>query len=394
MNTAVIGLGGRGLGMMIDVLLPMENVKITAVCDVYEDRCRDAANAVLEKKGNEAKTYTDYRKLLDSETLDAVYIATSWQTHFEIAIYALEKGVPVACEVSPAFSMDQCWDLVKTWERTKTPLMFMENCCYGREELMVMNMIEKGVFGEIVHCDGAYAHDLRSEVAYGYKNRHYRLDNYQKRNCENYPTHELGPIAQILGINRGNRILTVSSVSSKAAGLAEYARTHTDCDLTPNSLINQGDIVTTILRCANGQTIRLTLDTTLPRAYSRNFTVHGTKALYAEDTQSFFIEGVHNQFDFDWKPQWGNIEEYRKEYEHPVWDKFLNDGVRGGHGGMDWLEFEDFFAHLEAGEEMPIDVYDMAVWTAVSLLSEESIAMGGQPLAMPDFTNGKGMTRK
>ena len=115
MNTAVIGLGGRGLGMMIDVLLPMENVKITAVCDVYEDRCRDAANAVLEKKGNEAKTYTDYRKLLDSETLDAVYIATSWQTHFEIAIYALEKGVPVACEVSPEFSMDQCWDLVKTW---------------------------------------------------------------------------------------------------------------------------------------------------------------------------------------------------------------------------------------------------------------------------------------
>lgn len=392
-SVAVIGLGCRGAEVMKSVLLPMECTNISSVCDVYEDRCLNAVELVKEKNGNTPNWYTDYRELFRKEKPDAVYIATSWQTHFEIAMFALEAGVAVACEVSPGFAMDECWQLVKTWETTQTPLMLMENCCYGRDEMMVMNMIQKGVFGEIVHCDGAYAHDLREEVSYGEKNRHYRLDNYRTRNCENYPTHELGPIAQILGINRGNRILTVSSVSSRAAGLQEYISSHPDCGQT-GVRFNQGDVITTLLRCANGETVRITLDTTLPRPYSRGFTVHGTKAIFTEDNGSLFLDGVHNKYDFKWKEQWGNVEQYRDEYEHPVWDSFLHDGVRGGHGGMDWLEFEDFFRHLESGEPMPIDVYDMAVWTAVSILSEESITLGGQPLAMPDFTRGKWMTRK
>lgn len=391
-SVAIIGLGCRGAELMGSVFLPMEQVRVTCVCDVYEDRCLAAVEKVKENNGNTPAWYKDYRELFEKEKPDAVYIATSWQTHFEIAMYAMEKGIPVACEVSPGFAMEECWQLVRTWEHTRTPLMLMENCCYGRDEMMVMNMIQKGVFGEIVHCDGSYAHDLRSEVAYGEKNRHYRLDNYVKRNCENYPTHELGPIAQILGINRGNRILTVSSVASRAAGLGEYIAAHPDCGQAGRRF-NQGDVITTLIRCANGETIRITLDTTLPRAYSRGFTVHGTKAIFTEDNGSLFLDGVHNKYDWNWKEQWGNVEQYRGEYEHPIWDSFLHDGVRGGHGGMDWLEFEDFFRHLESGEPMPIDVYDMAVWTAVSILSEESIALGGQPLPMPDFTCGKWMTR-
>lgn len=384
---AVIGLGGRGYDLIKSVFTNMDNITVSALCDVYEDRCKAAAELVNEKNGNTPNFYLDYKELFEKEKPDCVYIATSWQTHFEIAIHAMKCGVAVACEVSPGFAMDECWDLVKTWEKTRTPFMFMENCCYGREELMVMNMIEKGVFGEVIHCDGAYAHDLRLEVGYGVKNRHYRLDNYKKRNCENYPTHELGPIAQIMGVNRGNRILTVASFASKAAGMNEFAKNNPDTELCGVSF-NQGDIITTVLRLANGETIRLTLDTTLPRAYSRGFTVHGTKALFTEDNGSLFIDGVHNKYDFCWKEQWGNIEEYREEYEHPIWKKFLDEGVQGGHGGMDWLQFEDFFAHLDKGEPMPINVYDMAVWTAVSILSEESIALGGQPLPMPDFTRG------
>lgn len=393
-NIAIIGLGGRGQELMSSVFMPMENVSVTSVCDVYEDRCLETVRKIQEKNGNNAAYYLDYRELFQKEKPEAVYIATSWQTHFEIAIAALKAGVPVACEVSPAFSMDECWKLVKVQEETQTPLMLMENCCYGRDEMMVMNMIEKGLFGEIVHCDGAYAHDLRKEVAFGRENRHYRLDNYIHRNCENYPTHELGPIAQILKVNRGNRIVSVSSVSSRARGLEEYIKNNPEADqgLLKKGFL-QGDIITTILTCANGETIRITLDTTLPRAYSRGFTVHGTKALFTEDNNSLFIDGVHNKYDFDWKPQYNNVEEYRAEYEHPVWDRFLNDGIQGGHGGMDWLEFADFFRHLEEGKPMPIDVYDMAVWTAVSLLSEESIAQGGMPQTMPDFTNGKWMTR-
>lgn len=391
---SIIGLGCRGQELMSSVFMPMKNVMVTSVCDVYEDRCLKAVEKIKKENGNSAAYYLDYKELLAKEKPDAVYIATSWQTHFEIALDALKAGVPAACEVSPAFSMDECWELVKVQEATKTPLMFMENCCYGRDEMMVMNMIEKGVFGEIVHCDGAYAHDLRKEVAFGRENRHYRLDNYIHRNCENYPTHELGPIAQIMGVNRGNRIVSVASFSSRAKGLEAYIRSNPEAD---KSLLkkgfNQGDIITTVITCANGETIRITLDTTLPRAYSRGFTVHGTKALFTEDNMSLFIDGVHNQYDFDWKSQYNNVERYREQYEHPVWDKFLHDGVQGGHGGMDWLEFEDFFRHLESGEPMPVDVYDMAVWTAVSLLSEESIRLGGMPQAMPDFTCGKWMTR-
>lgn len=392
----IIGLGCRGQELMGSVFLPMENVRVDAVCDEYEDRCAQAAEAIRTQNGNEARTYTDYRALLRAEhgKIDAVYIATSWQTHYEIAICALEAGIPVACEVSCAFALDECWELVKTYQRTQTPLMMMENCCYGREELMVLNMLKKGVFGKIAHCDGAYCHDLRKEVSFGRENRHYRLANYKRRNCENYPTHELGPIAQLLNVNRGNRIVTVSSTGSAALGLAAYIESNPDAD---KALLQapfcQSDIVTTVLKCANGETIRITLDTTLPRAYSRGLTVHGTKAMYAEDNQSLFIDGVHNEFDANWKAQYGNIETYRAQYEHPVWQKFLNDGVQGGHGGMDWLQFEDFFACLAAGREMPIDVYDMAVWTAVSILSEQSIALGGQPLPMPDFTCGKWLTR-
>ncbi len=391
----VVGLGGRGMSVLKDVILPMGEADVTAVCDLYHDRCEDAVKIIKEANGNDPKMFLDYNELLLEKELDAVYIATSWQTHIEIAIASMNAGIAVASDVSGAFSIDECWELVKTQQRTNVPCMLMENCCYGRDEMMVMNMVKQGVFGEVIHCGGGYHHDLREEIAFGRENRHYRLDNYMHRNCENYPTHEIGPIAQILNINRGNSMLTLTSTASKSAGLHQFiADKKPDDKELKEWNFAQGDVVTTVIKCAGGQTIILTLDTTLPRAYSRGFKVQGTKAMYMEDNRSLFIDGVHNKYDSVWKEQFNNVDEYREEYDHAIWKSFLQEGVKGGHDGMDWLEFKAFFDALKNNKPMPIDIYDMASWLVISVLSEQSIALGGQPVNIPDFTNGKWMTRK
>lgn len=394
LKMGVIGLGGRGTAILKDVILPMGEAEVIAVCDLYQDRCDAAVKIIQEASDNAVESFSDYKKLLSIKGLDAIYIATSWQTHIEIAIASMDAGVAVASDVSGAFSIEECWELVKTQQRTNVPCMLMENCCYGRDEMMIMNMQEQGVFGEIIHCGGGYHHDLREEISFGKENRHYRLDNYMHRNCENYPTHELGPIAQILGINRGNSMLTLTSTASKAAGLHQYiADKKSDDKQLADWNFAQGDIVTTVIKCAGGQTITLTLDTTLPRAYSRGFKVQGTKGMYMEDNRSLFIDGIHNKYDFEWKQQFNNVDEYREQYDHPTWKKFLEEGVKGGHDGMDWLVFQDFFGSIKNGDAMPIDIFDMASWLVISVLSEQSIALGGQPVSIPDFTNGKWMTR-
>ena len=390
----MIGFGARGTSLLKGLVLKMEDIEVAAVCDVYEDRCQDAAEAVKSVQGEYPKMTMNYREILSMPEVDAIVISSSWVDHIQMAIAAMEAGKYVACEVGGAYSIQECWRLVEAYERTNTPCMIMENCCYGRDELMVLHMAEMGVFGEIVHASGGYHHDLRQEIAAANKNRHYRLNNYLNRNCENYPTHELGPIAKILGINRGNRMLTLQSVSSKARGMSTYLQDKQEYSDLASAEFKQGDIVTTIIKCAHGETITLTLDTTLPRYYSRGFTVRGTKGMYMEDNHSIYIDGQHDGNHFSWQDQWGNAEQYREQYEHPIWQKYLAEGVKGGHGGMDWLVFSAFFDSVKQRTEVPLDVYDMAAWMSISALSEESIALGGQPVTIPDFTNGKWMNRK
>jgi len=307
----------------------------------------------------------------------------------------MRAGKKVATEVGGAYTLEDCYELVRAYKETGIHCMMLENCCYGREELMVLNMVRNGLFGQIVHADGGYMHDLREEISFGEKNRHYRLRNYKSRNCENYPTHELGPIAKVLGINRGNRMVSLTSVASCSKGLNEYAKKNPEA---PEELkdfpFSQGDVVTTTIKCENGQTVVLTLDTTLPRFYNRNFTIRGTKGMFHEMTRSVFIDGVHNSCEFDWKPQWNNIEEYREEWDHKIWKDFLNDGVRGGHGGMDWLVTSAFFESVEKDSLPPIDTYDTAAWMCITPLSEISVANGGKPVEIPDFTDGAWKDRK
>lgn len=274
--------------------------------------------------------------------------------------------------------------------------MFMENCCWGKEELLATSMARKNMFGTIVHCAGAYGHDLRNEISYGLKNRHYRFMNYLNRCCENYPTHELGPIAKLLDINRGNRIVSVSSFASKSAGLEEYIKSREDAtEEMKNARFKQGDIVTTVLTCANGETILLRLDTTLPRSYSRDFTVRGTKGMYMQDTHSVFLDGDKE----DWsmaeclKVNLNNAVKYEDEFLPKIWKEVTPEAEKAGHGGMDWFAYKSFVDAVMNKTPMPIDVYDSATWQAVSVLSEISIQHGGTPQAMPDFTNGKWFKR-
>lgn len=394
-KVGMIGLGKRGMSILTKVLLNMDDVEVTAVCDTYADRCSQASAAVADMKGILPFVTQNYKELLAVESIDAVVICAPWVEHTDMAVAAMEAGKYVASEVGGAYSIQECWRLVEAYERTQMPCMIMENCCYGRDEMMVLNMVRQGVLGEIVHCSGGYHHDLRKEIAEGDENRHYRLQQYLHRNCENYPTHEIGPIAQLLNNNRGNRMVSLVSVSSKASGMQSYIRREKGPGHgLAEAEFMQGDIVTTTIKCALGQTITITLDTTLPRYYSRGFTVRGTEGMYMEDNQSIFIDGLHNDYDHDWKSQWGNVEAFREQYEHPVWKRYLEEGVKGEHDGIDWLVFTDFFASVKQGAQTPLDVYDMASWMSITALSESSIALGGQPVAIPDFTNGKWITRR
>ena len=394
LRLGMVGMGCRGYEVMKTVL-GVDGVALTCVCDLYSDRTEKARAKAEKMQGFSPRVTDDWHTMTDKKELDAVLVTCSWEPHIEMAVAFMEAGIPVGVEVGGAYSVEDCFLLVCTFERTGTPVMLLENCCYGRYELMVMNMAEQGLFGEIVHCEGGYRHDLRREITFGKENRHYRLRNYLARCCENYPTHELGPISQILHINRGNRMLSLVSVASKAKGLHDYIGRTENAD---RSLLErdfaQGDVVTTIIKCANGETVTLTLDTTLPRAYSRQFTVQGTRGMYSEENNSVYLDTDHDEsMHFSWKKQWNNAESYLERYEHPIWREFLADGLRGGHGGMDYLVYRDFVRCVREGLPMPIDAYDMASLMCISALSEQSIAMGGAPVAIPDFTSGRWLTR-
>ena len=396
-KTAVIGLGCRG-SLLASIIADMEEAEIVCVCDLYEDRQTDAAAMIEKKSGRKPRVCTDYHEILHDKTIRAVIIAASWEAHVRIAFDCMRAGKITALEVGGAYRIEDCSLLVQTYEQTKTPFMFLENCCYGKFELLSTALARKGLLGEIVHCHGAYGHDLRAEVLGGNVNRHYRLNNYLKRNCENYPTHELGPIARLLGINRGNRMRSLVSVSSKAAGLTEFSRTPRNPDPSLcGQAFAQGDIVNTLITCEDGTTISLKLDTTLPRYYSREFTVRGTKGCCLQDIDAVLLddEGLEEFFEpiDSVKKYLGNAAEF-SEYLPDIWKNVEKDRLRCGHGGMDYLMLREFFRAVQAGRPMPIDVYDAAAWMAITPLSEQSIKQGGACIEVPDFTNGRWKTAK
>lgn len=398
-----IGLGRRGSGVLRACYSKMKDVEVAYICDLSEERIAKCKAIIEENGGYTPKTTQDYHDILNDPEIDAVAIMTGWSGRPDIAMEAMRAGKYAAVEVGCADTLDECFDLVQTYEETGVPVMMMENCCYGRREMLMLNMVKQGLFGELVHCTGGYHHylpdmelfvDMMEEKK---ENRqpasesfpHYRLDHYIGKNRENYPTHELGPIAKVLGINRGNRMVTLSSFASKSRGLKQFAADHLGADSEYAKMdYKQGDIVTTLITCANGETIMLTLDTTVPRAYySRNFSVRGTKGMSSEERKVVFLDGMEEGVE-------NNEEEFFEKYDHPLHKEYVAAGPQGGHGGMDWLVCRAFVEAVKAGTDTPIDAYDTAAWLAIGVLSERSIELGGAPVDVPDFTAGKWKKRK
>ena len=385
---SVIGIGGRGKWWLGE-LLKMEDVEVTAVCDKHEDRMEAARAMCAERYGHEVFGSVDYRDVLARDDgSEATLITTYWNDHVKIAIAAMKSGRYAAFEVGPAQSIRQCWDLVRTYEETGVPCMLMENCCYNREEMTILNMIKKGLFGEVLHCQGGYQHDLRA-VSNGMEYDHERAWQYLHRNAELYPTHELGPIMTYLDINRGNRLMSLNSMATKSRGLSKYIHDRFgDSHPLADAEFRLGDIVTTSIRCANGETIVLTHDTSSPRPYSRGGRVQGTCGIWMEDLHALHIEG--RSPGESWEP----MDKYWDEFEHPLWKKSRAGAFTGGHGGMDWLVMRAFLNSVRRKIQTPIDVYDSATLMAVAELSEESIALGSAPVAIPDFTDGRWLKRE
>lgn len=383
LQIALIGLGGRGTWWLGE-LLAMEDVEVTAVCDKLADRMENGRRLCREKYGREVFGSTDYREIVSRPDNRAVIVTTSWNDHVRISVAAMRAGKYAASEVGPAQSLQQCWELVRAREESGMPFMLLENCCYGREEMTVLNMVKKGLFGEVVHCAGGYRHDLREHLVSGYEQGHDRCWHNMHRRGELYPTHELGPIMTWLNVNRGNRMLTLTASASKGRGLGAYMAAR---EQQPRAYL-QGDVTITTIHCANGETILLTHDVCLPHPYSRMGLLEGTKGIWLEDKHSVYLDGTSPE------EQWEDIAQYYEKYEHPLWKKTGAADFTGGHGGMDWLVMRAFLNAVRCGTDTPIDVYDAAAMMAVAVLSEESIAMGSAPVAIPDFTDGKWVRRE
>ena len=378
-----IGVGRRGSGVLRECFSQMKDVEVKTICDLFPERVKLGQEIVQEKGGYTPAGTGDYHDILNDPEIDAVVIMTGWSGRPALAIESMKAGKYTAIEVGCADTMEECFDLVRTYEETGIPVMMLENCCYGRREMMLYNMVWQGLFGEIVHCTGGYMHYLNNFGLFKDIGVHYRLPHYIARNRENYPTHELGPLSKLLRVNRGNRIVSLSSFASKSRGLKQYAKDHLGADhALAQTDFKQGDIVTTVLTCAGGETVVLTLDTTLPRAYySRNIGVRGTKGMSYEDTRVVFLEGMEEKVR-------DNEAEFFEKYDHPLHREYEAMGTRGGHGGMDWLVCRAFVESVKNGTDTPIDAYDTATWLSIGVLSEQSIKQGGMPMEVPDFTHG------
>jgi predicted dehydrogenase len=404
----IIGVGFRGQGHL-ELALNRADVEVVAICDVQQ-RMIDLSLSIIEKsKKPKPQIILDgpygYKKLLDNKEIDAVIIATPWEWHTVMCIDAMNAKKYVGCEVITGMTVEECWELVHTSERTGMPLMMLENVCYRRDVMAVMNMVRQNVFGELIHLQGGYQHDLR-EVKFndgktdpgtgaefgekGFSEAQWRTLHSVNRNGELYPTHGIGPLAMMTNINRGNRFTQLVSYSSKARGLHNYVA-KVGGENHPNSKINfkLGDVVTTMIRTANDETILLQHDTNLPRPYSLGFRVQGTNGLWMDVNKSIYIEGQSKDAH-----RWEDAKSWLEKYDHPLWRKYGNDAAGAGHGGMDWFVINAFIESVKLKTNTPQDVYDAVTWSAITPLSETSIQLGGQSVEFPDFTNGKWMYRK
>lgn len=400
LKLAFIGIGGRGMGHLANSLR-RDDVEITAICDIDPSRLASAAKRIEEAGRKKPKVFGkydyDYRNMLAEKDVDAVIISTPWLWHTRMTKDAMLANVYAGVEVSAANTMEECWDLVNTHEKTGTHMMILENVNYRRDVLAVLNMVKQDIFGELVHFRCGYQHDLRgvklsdgAEFGEGAKGEaRWRAQHSLLRNADVYPTHGVGPIAAMCNINRGNRFSTITSSASKAIGLHNFivknkGKNHKNAKLK----WKQGDVITSTIETTNGETIIITHDCNLPRPYSLGFRVQGVNGLWEVDGNRIYIEGES-------KPhQWDVADEWLKKYDHPLWKKYGEYAAGAGHGGMDFFVINAFVECAKQNIAPPLDAYDAAAWSAITPLSELSIENNGEPQDFPDFTRGNWIKRK
>ncbi|WP_095498000.1 Gfo/Idh/MocA family protein [Paraferrimonas haliotis] len=393
----LIGVGERGIGF-VHHFNRIDGAKITAICDI-DKLVLERAKAASEQYGRDTPQYfsdnsQSYRDLLALDNVDIAVICTPWQWHHPMAKDAMLAGKHAFVEVPMATTIEHLWDLVDTAEKTQKNCMMMENVCYGRDELMALNMVRQGLFGDLLHGEAAYIHELRWQMKeIERKTGSWRTAYHSKMNGNLYPTHGLGPIAQYMNINRGDRFDYLTSTSSPAIGRNAYAKREFPADHSRNQMnYICGDMNTSLIKTKLGRSIMVQHDTTTPRPYSRHNLIQGTNGVFAGFPNRIALEngGSGNFHEWDYE-----MTSWYQKYDHPLWIRMGKEAERnGGHGGMDFLMCWRMIYCLRNGEPLDQDVYDGAAWSAVMPLSVASVADRSNSKDFPDFTRGIWKTGK
>ncbi|MBI4556410.1 MAG: Gfo/Idh/MocA family oxidoreductase [Candidatus Hydrogenedentes bacterium] len=391
-RVGVVGVGARGT-FHVKTLLTIPGVEIRAIGDIIEEHAAQSQDLVEKATGKRPKAYTqgerDFENLCKRDDLDAVLTATPWEWHTPVMLAAMRAGKYGATEVPAAITMDECWELVKTSEQTGMPCMMLENVCYFQNALTILRMVREGAFGDLVHCEAGYQHDVRFTKINDKGELLWRGQHSLVKNGNQYPTHPIGPVAQWMNINRGDRFTYLVSMSTKGGGIRNFAaqKLGPDHPLAKQDYA-QGDINTTLIKTANGLTVTLYHDTNTPRPYDLIFRVQGTKGIYMGTLDKLFIEGVSPEHE-----QWEPFAPYMEKYAHPLWKDLAKEAAaNGGHGGGDYITDYEFVKAVRNRTQTPQDVYDAATWSVIVPLSIESVTKGSAPVEFPDYTAGKWKT--
>jgi len=388
-KVGIVGLGQRGPGA-VDRLSKIEGVEIVAVCDLIKDRAERQKDKLVKAGKKEPKvfggTLESWKAMVELNEINLIYNCTPWHWHTPISVYAMKAGKHTVSEIPAALTVDECWELVETSEKTQQHYMMLENCCYGENEMLALMLCRQNVLGTLVHGEGAYIHDLRGLKfsKSGYQGM-WRLEYSKNHTGCPYPMHGLGPIAQYMNINRGDKFEFLTSVSSNQFGMSEYALQKYGKD-SPEALQSYklGDMSTTIIKTFNGRTIMVQHDTTSPRPYSRINTISGTKGILSDYPLRIALDPkAHGWMDDK------QLNEVKGKYTHPLWKKSGDFAKKvGGHGGMDFLMDLRLCYCLQNGLPLDMDVYDAASWSCLLELTERSTLKRGATMDIPDFTRG------
>ncbi|MCP4452551.1 MAG: Gfo/Idh/MocA family oxidoreductase [Planctomycetes bacterium] len=386
----IVGVGGRGRSLT-QTLLNMPHVDVNAICDINRQAAASAANAVAKARGQKPDTYSKddhaFMTLMDRDDLDAVIIATPWRWHTPMAVYCMEAGKYAGVEVPAALTLDECWALVNTSEKTGVPCMMLENWSFRRDNLAVLNMIRKGLLGDTRHCHCAHSHDCIDHWFFDSKTGQDRwpAKYLLKYNRDQYPTHSVGPVYSWMDIGCGDYLDTLTSTATGSSGINDMFRRRFGPDHPgAKRTYAQGDIVTTVVKTKQGKSIVINYDMQLPRPYDNRWVIQGTRGIYDEARNAVYLSDKSPAYH-----QWEPFDAYQKAYDHTWWKQ----EYEGGHGGTDYLELKLFVDAVRTGTQTPLAVYDAVLMSCIVPLSGHSIEAGSAPIPVPDFTRGQWKTR-